>query len=304
MSDNIPLEIQYEVMLRLPVKSLLHFRIVSKTWKSIIDSTNFVVAYGARTSQPTSFLVTYDQGNTDLEKIVFGFGVHPVSLDPTIVKIAYPETDHGRWSVVVFKLSTKHWNIVPNAQVPHHTIRLKRSSQACIGTMIYRVASERVVSYDGISVKNYMIMSFDMNTKHFALIDIPKTLKNILPIPFYISKLENSLVLFGNLIGPVRQTFVVCVVEVNGGAITSFSNMYNIDTEQSLKLLGFKNLGEPIVEAQSPYNMANSLKVYQHFIQHFHHLGIEGDGGSFFMSSCIDSLVMATEEDCVIYYVS
>ncbi|GJX62096.1 retrovirus-related pol polyprotein from transposon TNT 1-94 [Tanacetum coccineum] len=188
------------------------------------------------------------------------------------------ETYNLPWSVALFKLSTKHWNIVPHTQVSCHTIRLKWSSQACIGTMIYWVASERVVSYDGISVKNYMIMSFDMNTEHFALIDIPNTLKNLLPIPFYISKLENSLVLFGNLIGPVRQTFVVWFVEVNGGAITSFSNMYTIDIEQSLKLLGFINLGEPIVEAQSPYNMANSLKVYQHFIQHFRHLGIEGWG--------------------------
>ncbi|GKB30601.1 F-box domain containing protein [Tanacetum coccineum] len=169
-----------------------------QTWKSIIDNTNFVVAYGACTTQPASFL-TYDQGfvnanyicfldvpfcftryphfrpslpdlnlnnkaigscyglwcfssnymasiwnpsirksvgiilpywvgNTYLEKMVFGFGVHPVSLDPTIVKIAYPKTDHGRWSVVVFKLSTKHWNIVPDTHVPRYTIRLKRSS--------------------------------------------------------------------------------------------------------------------------------------------------------------------------------
>ncbi|GJW37947.1 hypothetical protein Tco_0060867 [Tanacetum coccineum] len=42
--------LQNEVMLRRPVKSLLHFRIVSKTWKSIIDSTEFVVSYGARPS--------------------------------------------------------------------------------------------------------------------------------------------------------------------------------------------------------------------------------------------------------------
>ncbi|GJV56206.1 F-box domain containing protein [Tanacetum coccineum] len=226
MSDNIPLEIQYEVMLRLPVKSLLHFRIVSKTWKSIIDSNDFVVAYGACNSQPASFLVTYDQGfvnsnyirfidvpfrftryhhfrpslpdlnlnnkaigscyglwcfsssrlasiwnpcirksvgvvipywvsNTDLEeKIVFGFGVHPVTFDPTLVKIAYPERDHGRWSVVVFRLSTQRWVILPPNNVPGDTSRLKRWSHACIGTSIYWVASERVLNFEGVTVKN------------------------------------------------------------------------------------------------------------------------------------------------------
>nr|GEU56285.1 phospholipase-like protein [Tanacetum cinerariifolium] len=105
----------------------------------------------------------YKKCNTDLEKIVFGFGVRRVSLDPTIVKIAYLDTDNGPWSVVVFRFTT---------------------------------------------------------------------------------------------------------------------------------------LGEPIVEAQSPYNMADSLKLYQHFIQDFCHLGIEGDGGPFYMSSCNDSLIMAIGEDC------
>ncbi|KAF5808807.1 putative F-box domain-containing protein [Helianthus annuus] len=32
MSNNIPLEIQTEIMKRLPVKSLLRFRSVSKSW--------------------------------------------------------------------------------------------------------------------------------------------------------------------------------------------------------------------------------------------------------------------------------
>ncbi|GKB27163.1 hypothetical protein Tco_0866564 [Tanacetum coccineum] len=43
-----------------------------KTWKSIIDSNDFVVAYGACNSQPTSFLVTYDQGfvNSNYIRIV------------------------------------------------------------------------------------------------------------------------------------------------------------------------------------------------------------------------------------------
>ncbi|GJZ44661.1 phospholipase-like protein, partial [Tanacetum coccineum] len=41
-SDNIPLEIQYEVMQRPPVKDLIHFRIVCKTWKSIVDNTSLL----------------------------------------------------------------------------------------------------------------------------------------------------------------------------------------------------------------------------------------------------------------------
>ncbi|GKA60231.1 putative F-box protein, partial [Tanacetum coccineum] len=45
MSDNIPFEIQIEIMKRLPIKPLLQFRLVSKAWKSLIDSSEFIAAY-------------------------------------------------------------------------------------------------------------------------------------------------------------------------------------------------------------------------------------------------------------------
>ena len=45
MSDNIPLEIQVEIMKRLPIKSLIQFRSVSKSWKSLIDSSKFIADY-------------------------------------------------------------------------------------------------------------------------------------------------------------------------------------------------------------------------------------------------------------------
>ncbi|XP_076942647.1 F-box protein At5g18160-like [Bidens hawaiensis] len=48
MSDNIPFEIQVEIMKRLPLKSLVRFRTVSKTWKSMIDDTYFITHYSAQ----------------------------------------------------------------------------------------------------------------------------------------------------------------------------------------------------------------------------------------------------------------
>ncbi|GKD22318.1 F-box domain containing protein [Tanacetum coccineum] len=42
MSDHIPFEIQSEIIKNLPVKSLLQFRSVSKQWKSLIDSSEFI----------------------------------------------------------------------------------------------------------------------------------------------------------------------------------------------------------------------------------------------------------------------
>ncbi|GKC58681.1 F-box domain containing protein [Tanacetum coccineum] len=121
MSNNIPLEIQMEIMQRFPVNSLLQFRTVSKTWKSFIDGRNFLVSYDVRPTQPSRFLVSYELGTGDvfaslwnlsirksvgvvvpydrskacIENIAFGFGVHPKTLDPTIIKISYPDSREG-----------------------------------------------------------------------------------------------------------------------------------------------------------------------------------------------------------------
>nr|GEU52269.1 putative F-box domain-containing protein [Tanacetum cinerariifolium] len=54
----IPLEIQEEIMKRLPVKSLIRFRSVSKLWKSHIQSSKFVADH--RAQKHRLFVVSYD----------------------------------------------------------------------------------------------------------------------------------------------------------------------------------------------------------------------------------------------------
>ncbi|KAF5762781.1 putative F-box domain-containing protein [Helianthus annuus] len=48
MSDNVPFEIQEEIIKHLPVKSLIRFRSVSKSWKSLIDSSDFITHYSSQ----------------------------------------------------------------------------------------------------------------------------------------------------------------------------------------------------------------------------------------------------------------
>ncbi|MFS7993500.1 putative F-box domain-containing protein [Helianthus anomalus] len=60
MSDNIPFEIQSEIIKRLPVKSLIQFRTVSKPWKSLIDSSPFINHYSSQHTHTQRLLVTYD----------------------------------------------------------------------------------------------------------------------------------------------------------------------------------------------------------------------------------------------------
>ncbi|GJS81122.1 F-box domain containing protein [Tanacetum coccineum] len=302
MSDNIPLEIQMEIMQRLPVNSLLQFRTISKTWKSFIDGKKFLVSYGVRSTQPSHFLVSYELGTgevvrnyicfvddnysftqvqqfppsfqhlryTDMnslyctlnvissshsiwcfisykfatlwnpsirksvgvvvpydpskaciEKIAFGYSVHPKTLDPTIIRISYSESREGLWTVYLFTLISGYWKTLPPTHLPRALIRLKWSSQIAIGCFIYWAAYERIVCADGVSNKTYMIVSFDLNTQIFQLIDLPNSLRVQLPKPVYICKLGESLVIYGLNIGDLNDFFIVWVMEVKRGSITN-----------------------------------------------------------------------------------
>ncbi|KAI3494940.1 hypothetical protein L1887_37001 [Cichorium endivia] len=57
---KIPFHIQEEIVKRLPVKSLVQFRSVSKVWKSLIDGFEFIKAHSIRHhTQPQHMLVWY-----------------------------------------------------------------------------------------------------------------------------------------------------------------------------------------------------------------------------------------------------
>ncbi|XP_071734766.1 F-box protein At5g62510-like [Rutidosis leptorrhynchoides] len=45
MSDYLPFEIQIEIIKKLPIRALLRCRSVSKSWKSLIDSSDFIATF-------------------------------------------------------------------------------------------------------------------------------------------------------------------------------------------------------------------------------------------------------------------
>ncbi|GJW44326.1 F-box domain containing protein [Tanacetum coccineum] len=208
MSDNIPFDIQIDIMNRLPVKSLLQFRTGSKQWKSCIDFINFQNTHGVCSSNDCCMILRYNQAlksymlaldhnltysplqstlndstllpigtchgiwcfsyalsimatlwnpsikrsinilvpaftsQPQTEKILLGFGVHPDTLDPTIIKISYPRSGHGSWYVSVFTLSSMEWNKLKNDCLPRESIRFKRSSQAVVGQLLFWAGHE------------------------------------------------------------------------------------------------------------------------------------------------------------------
>ncbi|GJU35471.1 phospholipase-like protein [Tanacetum coccineum] len=182
-----------------------------------------------------------------------GFGVPPDTLDPTIVKISYPVSGQGNWYVSVFTMSSETWNQVANNRLPRESIRFKRSSQAVVGGLIYWLGHERSVSNSGVFNKKTLLVSFDMNTHQFEVIDIPDIIIRPLGFPLTISNIRNSLLLSGNVFPPDNFIFAGQLLSIHDGSITSFTVMYTIPSPYFMKLLGFNNQDEPIVEVATRY---------------------------------------------------
>ncbi|GKD64570.1 F-box domain containing protein [Tanacetum coccineum] len=304
MSDNIPFDIQMDIMNRIPVKSLLQFRTVSKQWKSCIDFINFQNTYGVRSSNDYCMILRYNQAlqsymlaldhnltysplqstlndstlfpigtcygiwcfshalsimatlwnpsikrsinilvpaftsQPQTDKILLGFGVHPDTLDLTIIKISYPRGGQRSWYVSVFTLSSTEWNKLKNDCLPRESIRFKRSSQAVVGWLLFWAGHE----------------SWSL------LVDV--------------------------------------------AFVTSFTLFFVIPTPNYVKLLGFTNdeIPFPIVEVPGPRLLANSVQVYNRFTQSLQNLGIEGVTSSFYIGPYKESLILLPYPDRELYY--
>ena len=373
MSDNIPFEIQMEIIKWLPVKPLIQFRSVSKPWKSFIDSPEFIKGYGARHTQPHCRILRYDSccfldqakymcladdDNNETFKVqqqevapfvlspflkqyivtravgvchgllcfhgfhtvyktwmfviwnpcigksfgialpsfdslVFGFGVCPVNKDPTVVKISCA-LDNMPWSVEVFTLSSGVWNVIPSGNLPRQSIKLNNNSaQAVIDRFIYWGAREETSINDGESTANHMVVSFDLITKEFKVLNLPDSLTNDLIFDVSVSKLKGSLVVYGDIMAEEAVHCGVWVMEHD----SSFRKLFTVGAHVS-KILGFTKNGETIIETR---NEEGRFSIYDPCSQQIKYFDISGGRDTSFMGFYKESLLLLDHSDFHIY---
>lgn len=246
--------------------------------------------------------VPYFSQSEELEKRLLAFGVRPDNLDPIILKISYPFNPlQHQWSVLLFTCSSRKWNPLGTEFLPRQSIRLKKASQCVADGHIFWCGYEKLYANDGSTYKSYMIVSFDLVTYRFQELQIPSELLVNIPLPFQVSQLGDNIVVSGNLNRDDQYAFCIWLITVVGGRISSFRCMLNIPTPCQLKLICFNDNNDPILEVQNPEGWATTLGLYNIASESFHNLGIEGDGGSFFITPYCESFILQTHEDKKIY---
>ncbi|KAL7593191.1 hypothetical protein Lser_V15G33627 [Lactuca serriola] len=378
MSDHVPFHIQQEILKRLPVKSLISFRSVSKAWKSFIDSSDFITAHSLLHVQPQHLLLRHRDWHHPLKKInvslfseatfpqqrfvqtcprsirrfdspkiigsshgllcvhdshsevvvwnpsirksisiqlpsmrydrflfFLSFGVCPVTLDPKIIKI----TQFGQWceekrkiskywKVIVYTFSSGEWRKLSNNKERRKSVLHRHTGpQVIIDRFIYWSAL-----YPPRPQYRNLIMSFDMTNESFEVIDLPHNLACHPHNQLSISKLRESLVILESS-NNMENKLVFVVWKMEHNVQRSFTKLFTIEAqhESIMKVLGFRESGQPVMEVKDDVSKKSKLVVYEPNSKNFSDLEINGVSDEFYVNSYEETLLLLDRSDCISY---
>nr|GEX68354.1 hypothetical protein [Tanacetum cinerariifolium] len=274
MSDNVPYEIQLEIIKKVPeFKSLIRFR-----YKEIINPREF---------KHISFVddVTFPQQRLD-------FSPNAPDLVKQLRVLDIRDTNNIPWQVEVFTLNSKTWKMIPSSNLPRESVRLISSTQVAIDRFIFWVAYDRIVSNNDVVFKN-LILSFDLITHEFKEVNLPDSIANR---DSSISMFNESLVVSASINEVNGIVYGVWIMGMEGGVMTSFTKLFNINTPDDLlisKVLGYKKSGEPIMETVKEDQQFAALEVYEPCSERINSLGIYAEFDSLFIFPYKETLLLA-----------
>lgn len=227
---------------------------------------------------------------------VVGFGVSPVTKNPIILKIKHANMSRELtkefscpWVVEVFTLRSGSWRQIVSTNLPRPTINVQ-NTQVVVDRFIYWSACERVAEVN-------TIVSFDMTTQEFQVIDLPDCLSH--RFSMRLSKLHDSVVVL-----EYKDTSVTEVCAVWKMLHGSFTRLFTIKAPNpSIKMvLGFTNTGEPILLRHDEHDQTVTIEAYEPCSEHIKTLGIYEEDCTLFVSSYMETPLLLDQTDCHIYH--
>jgi hypothetical protein len=287
MSDNIPFDIQVEIIRSLPVKSLIRFRLVSKQWKSLICSSKFIAEHNTQQKHKHHLLLNYGQGSDNYVDVKYvsivdddTFPQHKFSLTvPTSLNFINTRDKIVSSQGLLFMHGSDGAG-TRKVHIWNPTIRKSVDIDVCDAK-----------TYSDYIIRPNLIVSFDMKSEEFTEIYLPDHSAVSQERIVGISSVRESLVMV--LIKEEAGREVCSVWKMmEDGESKSFTKLYTINTTHVIKHIhGFRKSGEAIVETEN--NPQRDLFAYEpDQSKHINYIGISGMEYVFSVSSYFETLLL------------
>ncbi|CAI9270574.1 unnamed protein product [Lactuca saligna] len=306
MSDYIPSEILVEILKRLPVKSVLQLRSVSKPWKSLIDSSEFIAGYGAHQTQPRSLLVTYKNPESEHPDETYASLVDDETFVPQEIRLTIPVL--AKLLMPSRVIGTSHGLVCLSANDPY------QNDHKPLGRKMAVLWNPSIRKSVGVTVHVAVVGEFCLTIRKLILLnshsvrrkDIPDSFARQ-PCPYFsISKVSEALVVLKyNTVG--IGDWAVWIVD--DGVPNSCTKLFTIsNVPRAIRLstvLGFTERSELVIERQADQDVRgwrkSSLFVYEPCSKHINDIGIDGIQGSFSVGYYMETLLLHDQSDSSVY---
>ncbi|GKF90948.1 hypothetical protein Tco_0274649 [Tanacetum coccineum] len=101
---------------------------------------------------------------------VYGFGVCPLTSDPTVIEVLC--ADNMPWHVEVFTLSSGVWNVIQSGNLPRQSIKINSSGQVVIDRESLVVYKDICVARGGVHC-GVWVMDHDSSFRKLFTIGAP-----------------------------------------------------------------------------------------------------------------------------------
>ncbi|KAJ0693691.1 putative F-box domain-containing protein [Helianthus annuus] len=285
MSDNIPFEIQTEIMKRLPVKSLLRFRSISKSCKSLIDSSDFIKHYIGKQQH---LLVRCYDCVAHFEKQSMSI-VDDDSLPTQTASVTLP-------SLVEYPnlIGTSHGLFCFYGPSSRRAVIFNPCIRTTLAFAVPRVVVDGCLYWLAIDGCSYLIVSFDLTSEEFREVNLPDSLaqfRGSLALSLY--KLRESLAVIKDGVEANKRVYHVWMMHDD-----SFIKLYTINSSHSpdvsiLRVCGFRKTGQPLIELSEAHPGSTSiLAAYDPYSKSITYIRNDGNYSSYTVHSYMETLLL------------